>query len=177
MAETFPSDWRDQPCFLVAVPAPLVPYASGLLKILEQRGFWEPGSYVDAYQAVIELEECFMSACLNTLFEKQDAMYRLLNTALFGQLYETTSTDPLVVTPAIEPHVTLDVLDQDSIMGRIDRLVQLVDNAINGTSTPLYTYSPSVKALLQSIIDALATDETDLSDILAQLEIVAGLLA
>jgi len=118
-----------------------------------------------------------MSVCLDVLLQQQNAMYRLLNTAIFGQLYETTSTEPLVVTPAIEPHVTLDILDQDSVLGRIDRLTQLLDNAVNGTDTPLYSYTPSVKALLQSIIDALAADETDLSSILAQLELVVELLA
>jgi hypothetical protein len=118
-----------------------------------------------------------MATCLSDLLEQNDALYRMVNTALFGVTYSTVTTDPLVVTPPIAPHVTLDVHDQDSLLGRIDRLTQLIDNTINGTETPLYTYDPSVKALLQSIIDALAADDTDLSSILAELEVVAGLLA
>jgi len=101
----------------------------------------------------------------------------MMNTAIFGQLYDVTIGPPLVVTPEIAPAVTLDVLDRDSIMGRLDRIAQLVDNAINGTETPLYTYSPSVKALLQSIIDAIGADETDLSSILSELETIALLVA
>jgi hypothetical protein len=118
-----------------------------------------------------------MSTCLDVLLEKQDALYRLINTGVFGQAYETTSEDPLIVSPGIEPWVTLDVLDQDSIMGRLDRVTQLIDNSINGTETPLYTYDPSVKALLQSVIDALSSDTTDLEGILAQLELIATLVA
>src|ERR1044072_369068 len=136
---TFPSDWRDQPCFLVNIPRPLVPYVGGLLKIAEQRGFWaSQQDYIDGYTAVVELEECLMSTCLDVLLEKHDEQYRLLNTAIFGVTYATVSEDPLVVTPAIAPHVTLDVHDQDSIMGRLDRLTQLVDNRLGGTETPLY---------------------------------------
>ena len=178
MPETFPPDWRDQPCFLVAIPRPLVPYVGGLLKILEQRGFWATsGDYMSGYEATVELEGCLMATCLDVLLEKQDALYRLLNTGIFGQLYDVVSTDPLVLDPVIAPAVDLEVFDQDSVMGRLDRLTQLLDNSINGTETPLYSYDPSVKALLQGIIDALGTEDTDLGDILAQLELVVGLLA
>jgi hypothetical protein len=178
MAEQFPTDWRDQPCFVVAIPRPLVPYVGGLLKILEKRGFWQSDTdYLRGYTAVIELEGCLMATCLTLLLEKQDALYRLVNTGIFGQVYETTSDDPLVVVPGIAPWVPLDVLDQASIMGRLDRVTQLIDNSINGTATTLYTYDPSVKALLQSVIDALSTDTTDLGSILSELEAIALLVA
>jgi len=177
-ANTFPEDWRDQPCFLVAVPRPLVPYVSGLMKILEKEGFWQSaGDYLRGYTAVIELEECIMTTCLDVLLQQNDALYRLLNTALLGVAYTTITEDPLVVTPAIANHVNLDVHDQDSLMGRLDRLTQLVDNSINGTETPLYSYSPDVKALLQSIIDAINAGAGDNHDILAQLELIATLVA
>lgn len=175
---TFPSDWRDQPCFLVSVPAALVPYVAGLLKIAEKRGFWASDSdYAAAYAALMEMESAMASNCIDVLLERQDAVYRLLNTALFGQLYNTVSTEPLVVEPAIEPHVNLDVHNQDSVMGRLDRLTQLVDNAINGTETPLYDLSPSVKALLQQIVDASTADDTDISAILEAAQAIALLVA
>lgn len=178
MPATFPADWREQPCFLVSVPAPLVQYVGGLLKILEKRGFWDTDDdYRNGYTAVSELEGCLMATCLNVLLEQNDALYRLLNTALFGVTYATVTTTPLVVTPAIAPHVTLDVHDENSLLGRIDRLTQLVDNTINGTSADLYSYTPSVKAQLQSIIDALGTENTDLSDVKAALVVIEGLLA
>lgn len=175
---TFPNDWRDEPCFIVAIPKPLAPFVGGLLKIMEYRGFWaSDADFLNGYTATIELEGCLMSTCLNTLFERQNELYRLVNTALFGQLYTVVTDDPLVVTPAIAPAVDLTVLDQDSVMGRLDRLTQLVDNSVNGTETPLYSYTPAVKALLQSIIDAINAGASDNGDILAQLELIATLVA
>lgn len=174
---TFPSDWREQPCFLVAIPRPLVPYVSGLLKIAEQRGFWlSEGDYLRGYTAILELEGCMMSTCLSDLLEQQDALYRLVNTALFGVEYSTVTPDPLVVSPVIEPYVTLEYFDQDSLMGRIDRLTQLVDNRLAGTDTPLYDELPGIKQQLEAIITALG-EGTDLTEVISNLEAIALLLA
>lgn len=177
MASTFPSDWRDQPCFVVAIPRPLVPFVGGLLKLLEQRGLWATSDdYERGYTATVELERCLMGTCLDTLLEQNDALYRLLNTGIFGVTYATVSTDPLVVTPAIAPHVTLDVHDQESIMGRLDRLTQLVDNRLAGTDTPLYDETPGIKQQLEEIIAALGED-VDLTEVISNLEAIALLLA
>lgn len=176
-SNTMPDDWREQPCYIVPIPLPLVPYVGGLMKIAEQRGFWlTQDDYQRGYAAVTELEACLMSTCLNVWLEKQDELYRLVNTGIFGVTYATVTEDPLVVTPAIAPHVTLDVHDQDSIMGRLDRLAQLIDNTINGTETPLYSYTPNIKEQLQAIIDAIGAG-TDLTDVLSDLEAIALLLA
>jgi len=175
-SNTFPEDWRDQPCFLVAIPRPLVPYVAGLLKIGEQRGFWASEvDYTRGYTAIIELEECLMTTCLDVLLQQNDALYRLLNTSLLGVAYTTVSEDPLVVTPAIAPHVNLDIHDQDSLMGRIDRLTQLIDNRIAGTETPLYDALPGIKQQLETIIAALG-DDTDLATIISDLEALLILL-
>jgi len=176
-SNTFPEDWRDQPCFLVTVPRPLAPYVGGLLKIAENRGFCaSEEDYTRGYTAIIELEECLMTTCLDVLLQQNDALYRLLNTALLGVAYTTVSEDPLVVTPAIAPHVNLDIHDQDSLMGRVDRLTQLIDNRLAGTETPLYDSLPGIKQQLEDIIAALA-EGTDLSGVLADLEAIALLLA
>jgi len=175
-SNTFPEDWRAQPCFLVAIPRPLVPYVAGLLKIGEQRGFWASEvDYTRGYTAIIELEECLMTTCLDVLLQQNDALYRLLNTALLGVAYTTVSEDPLVVTPAIAPHVNLDIHDQDSLIGRIDRLTQLIDNRIAGTETPLYDALPGIKQQLETIIAALG-DDTDLATIISDLEALLILL-
>jgi hypothetical protein len=166
---TFPEDWRDQPCFLTALPLPLVPYVAGLVKIAESPGFWaSQEDFLRGYTAIIEWEACLMTACLDVLFQKQDELYRLLNTALLGVAYTTVSEDPLVVTPAIAPHVNLDIHDQDSLLGRIDRLTQLIDNRIAGTETPLYDDLPGIKQQLETVIAALG-DDTDLATIISDL--------
>lgn len=174
---TFPTDWREQPCFLVSIPRPLAPFVGGLLKIVENRGFWlSDTDYLRGYTAVTELEACLMSTCLDVLLQQNDALYRLVNTALLGQAYTVASEDPLVVTPAIAPSVNLTILDQDSLMGRIDRLTQLIDNRIAGTETPLYADLPGIKQQLESVIAALG-DDTDLATIISDLEAIALLLA
>jgi len=174
---TFPSDWREQPCYLASIPRPLVPFVGGLLKMLESPGFWaSEADYVAAYAATVELEACLMSTCLDVLLQQNDALYRLLNTSLLGVAYTTVSEDPLVVTPAIAPHVNLDIHDQDSLLGRMDRLTQLIDNRIAGTETPLYDDTPGIKQQLETVIAALG-DDTDLATIISDLEAIALLLA
>lgn len=173
----FPDDWREQPCFLVSIPRPLVPYVGGLLKIAENRGFWASSDdYLRGYTAIMELEACLMSTCLDVLMAQNDALYRLINTAVLGQAYTAVTEDPLVIAPAIEPFVSLDVLDQDSLMGRIDRLTQLVDNRLAGTDTPLYSELPGIKQQLEAIITALG-EGTDLTEVISNLEAIALLLA
>jgi hypothetical protein len=154
-----------------------VPYVAGLLKIGENRGFWaSEADYISGYTAIIELEECLMTTCLDVLLEKQDDLFRLINTAVRGQLYTVVSENPLVVTPAIEHAVELGFIDQDSVFGQLDRLTQLVDNRLAGTETPLYADLPGIKQQLEDIIAALG-DDTDLTEIISQLEGLALLLA
>ena len=175
-SNTFPEDWRDQPCFVVAIPRPLVPFVGGLLKIMEQRGFWSSSTdYGRGYTAVVELEACLMSTCLSVLLESNDRLYRLVDTGLFGTEYTIESDDPLVVTPAIPAARVLAYDNVDSVLGRLDRLAQLTDNTFNGTETPLYSYTPNVKEQLQAIIDAMG-DDTDLTTIISDLEAIAVLL-
>jgi hypothetical protein len=154
-----------------------VQYVAGLLKIGEQRGFWaSEEDYTRGYTAITELEECLMTTCLDVLLEKQDDLYRLINTAVRGQVYTVVSESPLVVTPAIEHAVELGFIDQGSLFGALDRLTQLVDNRLAGTETPLYSDLPGIKQQLEDIIAALG-DDTDLTEIISQLEGLALLLA
>jgi hypothetical protein len=145
--------------------------------MMEKRGFWATeADYVSGYTATLELEACLMATCLDELLARQDGLYRLVNTALFGQTYETDGLVPPTYTPSIEPFVSLDVLDQNSVMGRIDRLTQLIDNRIAGTATTLYTDTPGVKQQLEAIIAALG-EGTDLTEVISELEAIALLLA
>lgn len=178
MAQIFPSDWRDQACYIVAIPAPLVPFVGGFLAMMELRGFWESETdYENGYTAVVELEGCLMATCLNDLMELQQAQYRLLNTAIYGVGYETVSTDPLIVEPAIAPHVTTDIHSYASMMGRLENILQLIDNSLNGTETPHYDNPPSVRAKLQEVIDAIVASGEDDGEILETLISILGALA
>jgi len=153
-----------------------VSFPAGLMKMLENPGFWASDTdFLHGYTAAVELEACLMSTCLNVLLEQNDALYRLLNTVLLGVAYTTVTDDPLVVTPAIAPHVNLDIHDQDSLLGRIDRLTQLIDNRIAGNATALYTDTPGIKQQLEDVIAALG-DDSDLTTIISDLEAIALLL-
>lgn len=176
-SNTFPDDWRDQPCAIAFVPVPLVPFVSGLTKILENRGFWaSEADYIAGSTATIEFRECIAMACVQDITDRQDALYRLINTAFYGVTYDTVTTDPLVVTPPITPHVTLDIHDYASIQGRLEDLQQMLNNALTGAETPHFSNEPSIRFQLQEIIDAIGSG-TDLTEVLADLEAIAVLLA
>jgi len=175
---TMPEDWRDQPCFVVAIPRPLVPYVGGFLKMAESKGFWlNEENYLRGYQAVTELERCLMATCLSDLIASNDRLYRMLDTALFGTTYSGPTSGEGEVTPAIPNYRSLAFDERDSVLGRLSNVADVIDNAINGTETPVYDYSPSVKDKLQGIIDAISALNTDDSAILDELVAIAGLLA
>jgi hypothetical protein len=177
MAQQFPPDYADRQCYLVPINVTLIPFVAGMLQIMEKRGFWSTDSdYELGYNAIVGLERCMMATCLSDLMALHEAQYRLLNTALLGQAYESDDSDPPVITPAIAPFVTLDILNQDSLIGRIDRLTQLLDNRLAGTETPLYDELPGIKQQLEAVIAALG-DDTDLTTIISDLEGIAILLA
>lgn len=178
MSNTFPVDWRSEPCFVAPISKPLIPYVAGLLKMMEQRGFWASEmDYQAGFQAVMEYERCLMALCLDVLLESNDRLYRMLDTALYGKEYTVVSSDPLEVTPGIPEAHELIFQEGFGLMFQVDKLTQLVDNSINGTITPIYSYSPDVKTLLQGVIDAITANSTDLDDILTQLETIALLVA
>lgn len=175
---TFPADWREKPCYLVAVPQPLVPYVGGLLKMLEQRGFWQTEQdYTDGYTATVELEACLMATCLQDLLDEQRAFYRMVNTQLSGQAYSSDGETPPTISPSIAPFVDTTIHDRNSVNGRLEDLKQLLDNALTGAATVNYNNPPSVREQLQSIIDSLAADDTDLTEIIDNLVLIVGALA
>jgi hypothetical protein len=178
MPVTFPPLYDTAPCYLVAINREMIPFVGGLLKIAEKRGFWNTDDdYRRGYNAIVGIERCLMATCLTDLLEREDRLYRMLDTALYGTAYTIVTTDPLVVTPDIPAARGLDFDDQNSVLGRLDRLAQTQEAFVAGTDTPLYSGTPNVHALLQAIIDALASENTDIGSLLTKLEVIAGLLA
>jgi hypothetical protein len=176
MAQQFPIDYAERACYLVPINVTLIPWVAGMLQIMERRGFWATDSdYELGYNAIVELESCMMATCLSDLMALQEAQYRMLNTALFGQAYESDEGDPPVITPSIAPFVSTDIISRASVNGRLEDALQLFDNTLNGTDVPNYDNPPSVRVQLQAIIDALA-EGTDLTEVLSDLEAIALLL-
>jgi len=176
---TFPADYAERPCYLVAINASLIPYVAGALRFFEKRGTWSTDAdYEAGYNAFAELQVCMMRLCVDDLIESNDRLYRMLDTALYGREYTVVSTDPvLVVEPPIAATHLLAIEQEDSILGRMEDMRQLLQNALNGTDTPLYDRANGVRDLLEQLITALeATGDLD-DDMLAKLAEIALLVA
>lgn len=178
MQISFPTDYAERPCYLVAINASLIPYVAGALRFFEKRGTWlTDADYEAGYNAFAELQVCMMKLCVDRLIESNDRLYRMLDTAIYGKTYEVITTDPLVVDPPIGAVHALAFDDVNSILGRMEDQRQLLQNALNGTETPNYDRANGVRDLLEQLITAVQAGETTDEDMLAQLVQIAGLLA
>lgn len=178
MKYTLPENINESPCFLVPMPAALIPLVAGALKHFEDRRVWSSDEdHEQAYNVFAELQGCFMKLCAEELIESNNRLYRMLDTAIFGVGYVVTSTDPLVVEPGIPPQRTMGIYGEDSILGRMERTKQLLENALNGTETPNYDRSNGIRDLLEQLTAAIQqTGQLD-DDMLNKLAEIAVLVA
>lgn len=178
MKYMLPAELATSPCYLVPIPAALIPLVAGALKHFEDRRSWNSDEeYERAYNAFAEVQANMLSLCVAQLIESNDRLYRLLNTALFGQAYTIETADPLLVLPAIAPARDLVIADPASVLGRMERLQQLLENALNGTETAQYDRPEGVRDLLAQLLEAIQQGDSLDVDMLAQLQAIAGLLA
>lgn len=179
MRYTFPIDYAERTCYLVPINASLIPLVAGVLKQFEERRSWNSDEeYEQAFNAFLDLEICMTRLCVDDLIESNNQIYRLLSGALYGTEYSVVSTDPvLVVEPPIDSYHLLDFENENSILGRMEDMRQLLQNALNGTETPLYDRTNGVRDLLEQLIAAVQAGDTNDEDMLAQLIQIAGLLA
>lgn len=178
MKYTFPTDYLERSCYLVAINASLIPLVAGALRFYEKRGSWATaGDHEQGYHAFAELQVCLMKACLDDLFERHDRLYRMLDTAIFGTPYSVVAIEPLDVIPAIEPTHDLAIAEPESILGRMDDLRLLLDNALNGQINTAYSRPDGIRDLLERLITTIEADESLDPEILAKLGEIAVLLA
>lgn len=111
---------------------------------------------------------------LKEITDRQDDLYRMVGTAIYGTIYEVVATDPeLIVSPTIDPTHALVIESDESILGRMELMKQLLENGINGTATPNYDRENGIRDLLE-LIKAALEDENDIdSDMLAKLAEIA----
>lgn len=147
-------------CELAIYPVAVVPYAIGALESRVYKYSWSDAGYLRGVQLIRSLQMALLCGGLTEITDRQDALYRMLDSALFGRLYTVVSTDPLDVTPAIAPTHDLEIEANDSLLGRTDDLQQLLKNALNGTLTTNYFTPVGIRELLQQIADANATENT-----------------
>lgn len=159
--------------FCVAV----VPFALAALEHRIPRYVWTEESYLRGTQLVRSLQLSLICGGLKEITDRQDALYRMLDTAMFGTTYSIIESDPLEVEPVINPTHGLVIEHADSLLGRMEDSRQLQQNALNGTETPLYDRANGVRDLLEQLITALeASDDLD-PDMLAKLSEIALALA
>jgi hypothetical protein len=179
MRYTFPSDYAERSCYVVAINASLIPLVAGALKhFLERRSWHDDAEYELGYNAFADLQRCMMKCCIDDLLASNDRLYRMVDTALYGTEYTIEATDPeLIVTPEISATHDLTIEHADSILGRMEDMRQLLQNGLNGTETPNYDRANGVRDLLEQLITAAEAESELDPEMLAKLAEIAVLLA
>jgi hypothetical protein len=160
--------------FCVAV----VPFALAALEHRIPRYIWAEDSYLRGVQLIRSLQMALLCGGMREITDRQDALYRMLDTAIYGTEYSVVETDPeLIVSPAIEPTHALTIERADSIFGRMEDNRQLLQNALNGTETPNYARPDGIRDLLEQILTAAEAESNLDPELLAKLGEIAVLLA
>jgi len=153
----------------------MVPLIAGMITPLLEDRFWTYSTYETAFYEVSEVLSAMATNCAQDITMRLDDLYRLIAAGIFGTVYESDGANPPNITPEI-PIVPDMSYSDPGLIGLQDRLIQLTLNVYQGVATPHYSYSPSVKELLQQIIDKIQTDPTTNQDLLEELQAIALLL-
>jgi hypothetical protein len=165
-------------CELAIFPVGVVPYALAALESRATVYTWSEEGYLRGNQLIRSLQMAILCGGLKEITDRQDSLYRMLGTAIFGTEYNVVATEPeLIVSPLIEPTHALTIENDDSIFGRMEDQRQLLQNALNGTETPHYADIPGIRELLANLIAAVEAGGASDADMLAELIQIAGLLA
>jgi hypothetical protein len=163
-----PQPLYPEPSYLVCVPRRLIPLFCGALSTLEKRNEWATDEdWQQGYQWITETQADLMSGCVDRIVEMQERTYRLLDTALNGTVYSVTPAEISVPDPPADPtkptispaipdgpaSTAPQLLTSIALRNRIDRLVDLVDNGLNGSeiAPPVSSSQPSVRDNLEAI--------------------------
>jgi len=165
-------------CEIASFAVAVVPFALAALEYRIPRYIWQSESYMRGVQLIRSLQMALLCGGLKEITNRQDDLYRMLDTAIYGTEYSIEATEPeLIVSPTIS-HTHLLAIDRpDSLLGRMEDLRQLLQNALNGTDTPSYDRPAGIRDLLELINAALAEDGNLDPDMLAKLAEIAVLLA
>lgn len=188
-----PEPATNERSYLVCVPERLLPIFCGALNTLENRDAWaSEEDWALGYRWIVETQVNLMRGCVDRIVDIQEKIYRLLDTALNGTVYDVTpAVSPLpapppdptrpTISPAIPdaPSAILPrLLTNIALRNRIDRLVDLVDNGFNGTDiVPPASTAPAVRANLEEIrllLEAIGTNDADIESILNLILLALG---
>lgn len=167
MRYTFPTEYDTAPCYLVPINGALIPLVAGALKHFEERRSWNSDEEHElAYNAFLTLEAQMTACTMDALLQSNDRIYRLLDSALYGRVYEVTSSEPLVVEPTI-PEVPDPTLAPAGLLSMVDSLPGILDAGWFGIG--------GHKATLADVVTALRVGNSDTAgDLVTQLEGILG---
>jgi hypothetical protein len=164
-------------CEIATFPIAVVPFALAALESRIPKYIWTIAGYSRGVQLIRSLQMALLCGGLKEITDRQDELYRMLGTAIYGTEYGVLATEPeLIVTPEITPTHTLTIQHDDSILGRMEDMRQLLQNGLNGTDTPHYGRADGVRDLLELIKIALEADDDLDPEMLAKLAEIAVLL-
>lgn len=123
-----------------------LPYALGALEARTPRHIWADDSYLRGEQLIRRLQLALLTGGMADLLEGQNRLYRLLNSALYGQTYEVQSYDPLVIAPNI-PAVPDQTIDPDGLLWMVNELPGMLDQGWFGIGGRKATLADIVQAL------------------------------
>jgi hypothetical protein len=165
-------------CELAIFPVGVVPYALAALESRATAYTWSDDGYLRGNQLIRSLQMAILCGGVKEITNRQDELYRLVATAFYGTSYSVLATDPeLIVAPAIMPTHDVAIDNEDSIFGRLEDSRQLLQNALNGTDTPLYDRANGVRDLLELIQAAIEAESNLDPEMLAKLAEIALALA
>ena len=169
---TFPL-LTDAPSALVCVPIPIIPFFRKLCDEIQERGLWETrDDWRRAYQAFAELEEELMAGCMQALLDRQDRLYRLLDTALNGTEYTVDAPTELVI-PSIAAVPPTSVSAPNALRAHVGRLLALAENSTSGATyaagagvdgAPALDDDQAVRAVLRRLIQGVDGGATPAPD-------------
>lgn len=177
MAYTFPSETYGQDGYFVYIDAALVPIVADRLAIMCERRLWDTdASYEQGYNAFAHLRGCMLSCPARELLEAHNRIYRLLDAAMYGRIYEVTDSDPLTIEPAIPDVPNLTAVNP-GLVARLALVEKLLDNMFNGTAYVEFSNTRSLRDQLDELIAAIENGGELDDDILAKLVEIGVLLA
>lgn len=177
---TFPSGYDTAPCFLVPISAMLIPFVAGALAQFEERRLWATDDdHERGYNAMAELGACMTALCAAELIESNNRLYRLLDNAFNGTIYDVAGTDPitgeLLIDPPI-PSVPTPIYSLPGATRRLERIDALLDNLANGTISFDASDPRNFRQQLADILNALLSEENLDAEQLAELAKIVALL-
>lgn len=131
---------------LAVFPVAVVPFALAALEYRIPKYVWADESYARGVQLVRSLQMSLLTGGMQELVEGQNRIYRLIDSAMYGRVYELESEEPLVIEPEI-PAVPDQTLEPAGLLTMVDALPGILNAGWFGIGGRKATIADVVNAL------------------------------